>query len=441
MTPPPSRPGGARDARLRARVYALTWVVYASYYLGRKGLSVVKSRLVTTLGVSEGALAFIDSLYLIMYALGLPASGVLGDRFGARRLLGAGLLFSAAACAGFGLSSSVALFLLAFALNGLAQSTGWPGTNKAMADWTPPEKRGRVMGVWATCYQVGGAAATALASWILMHQGWREVFLVPALWLAGLAAAVLIWLPKGAPAAPDLLPGTDAPAALTGAAAPSGTAATPGPSRAPTDAERRAAVRSLLRSPRVWSYGASYFFVKLIRYGILFWLPYYLFRVLGYAEGAAGYYSISFEVGGVIGSIAFGALSDRFRALSRAAWSACGLVGLALALGLYHAFAARGPGANFGLMALVGCMLFGPDSLLSGAASQELGGRHAAGMAVGIVNGVGSAGAVLQGFVLVGISRRFGWSAVFYAFLGCALLAALALAPALRPPRAREAAA
>ncbi len=410
----------ALEARSRAVVYGLTWVTYASYYLGRKGLSVVKSRLVLEQGVGEGALALIDGAYLVAYALGQPASGLLGDRVGARRLLAGGLLVSAAACAWFGLSSALAPFLIAFTINGLAQSTGWPGTNKAMADWVPPARRGRVMGLWATCYQAGGLAATALASWLLVRKGWRAAFFGPALWLAVLAVVVALALPGRGPAAPPAAPG--APARRGGGAGDG-------------EDERRAALRAVLRSPLVWSYGASYFCIKLIRYGILFWLPYYLVRVLAYSEGAAGYYSTSFEIGGVVGAVGFGLLSDRFRALPRAAWAALGLAGLALALGLYQALAARSPTLGFGLMALVGCMLFGPDALLSGVAAQELGGRHAAGTAVGVINGVGSVGAVLQGFVLVGISRRFGWSAVFYGFLACALLGALALVPALRAKR------
>ena len=42
------------------------------------------------------------------------------------------------------------------------------------------EKRGRIMGLWSTCYQVGGIAATAFATWLLVHYGWRTAFLGPA---------------------------------------------------------------------------------------------------------------------------------------------------------------------------------------------------------------------------------------------------------------------
>ena len=66
--------------RLQVLVFALTWLSYASYYLTRKNLSVVKSRLHDTLGVSMTVLGEIDTLYLACYALGMFASGALGDR-------------------------------------------------------------------------------------------------------------------------------------------------------------------------------------------------------------------------------------------------------------------------------------------------------------------------------------------------------------------------
>src|SRR5689334_13374265 len=71
---------------------------------------------------------------------------------------------------------------------------------------------------------------------------------------------------------------------------------------------------AVLRSARVWNLGIAYFGLKLIRYSILFWLPLYLHRELGYSEGGAGYQSLSFLVGGTAGAVLAGALSDRWRA-------------------------------------------------------------------------------------------------------------------------------
>lgn len=391
--------------RYRWVVWALSWVAYASYYTGRKGLSVAKKSLHDKLGVSEGALGAIDTAYLAAYSVGQFASGFAGDRVGARRLIGAGMLASAAACAAFGASSTALLFAAFFCLNGLAQSTGWPGTTRAMAEWTTRENRGTVMAFWATCYQVGGILATALAAFLLGRYGWRAAFFGPAVWLGIVGVAVWIWLAPG-PEHGD-----------------------PGQHVAE---ERRVAQRAVLRNPVLWCYGASYCSIKFIRYALLFWLPYFLAKKRGYGEEQAGYVSVAFEVGGVVGVIALGIASDRLRHYSRSLLSAVGLVALMAALLFYSRIGSSSIWANVIGLALIGAALFGPDALLSGAASQDAGGPHAAATATGFVNGMGSLGSVLEGLVVPAISKRYGWEAVFQLFIALALLGALCLVPTLR---------
>jgi sugar phosphate permease len=108
------------------------------------------------------------------------------------------------------------------------------------------------------------------------------------------------------------------------------------------------------------------------------------------------------------------------------------LLALAAALLAYAWLAPRGAVAQFALVTLIGCLLVGPDSLLSGAAAQEVGGPGTAALAAGFVNGVGSVGALVQSWVTVGITSAWGWSALFYVFVGLALLAAAPLLPTLR---------
>jgi sugar phosphate permease len=87
---------------------------------------------------------------------------------------------------------------------------------------------------------------------------------------------------------------------------------------------------------------------------------------------------------------------------------------------------------NFAVMALVGALLYGPDSLLSGAAAQDLGGPRAAALAIGMINGLGSIGAVSQELVTRTVSQAWGWNAVFYVLLVSALAAAVLLVPTFR---------
>ncbi|HTB75249.1 MAG TPA: MFS transporter [Polyangiaceae bacterium] len=390
-------------------VWGVTWLSYATYYFGRKNLSVTKASIGRALG--SHALYGVETAYLAAYAIGQYGSGWLGDRVGARKLVGVGMLVAAVASFAFGLWSVGALFLATAVVNGFAQSTGWPGNVKAMQEWTTPEKRGRVMGVWATCYQVGGIAATAFAASMLARGGWRAAYFGPAVVIAVVAVLVLALVPSKGPAAEPTAP----------------TAGGHG------EAERdRAARRAVALSATVWWYGASYFFIKLIRYSLLFWLPFYLETVLQYAPAQAGYFSTSFEIGGVVGTIALGALSDRLPGVSRSVVCATSLVGLAVALFVYTQVGGIGHATNFAAMALVGALLYGPDSLLSGAAAQDLGGPRAAALAIGMINGLGSVGAVSQEFITRAVSRSSGWNAVFYVLLVSAAAAAALLVPTFR---------
>jgi sugar phosphate permease len=400
-------------------VWGITWLSYATYYFGRKNLSVTKASIGRALG--SHALYGVETAYLAAYAIGQYGSGWLGDRVGARKLVGFGMLIAAGASFAFGLWSAGALFLATATLNGLAQSTGWPGNVKAMQQWTTPESRGRVMGVWATCYQVGGIAATAFAASMLARGGWRAAYFGPALVIGAVALLVLVLVPaQGAPSGP----GADTP----------GGAAPPTPEEAARDRDAR---RAVALSATVWWYGASYFFIKLIRYSLLFWLPFYLETVLRYAPADAGYFSTSFEIGGVAGTIALGTVSDRLPRAPRSLICASSLVGLAFALFVYTRVGGLSHATNFAAMALVGALLYGPDSLLSGAAAQDLGGPKAAALAIGMINGLGSVGAVSQEFITRKVSSISGWNSVFYVLLVSAVAAAVLLAPTFRrTPRA-----
>lgn len=400
---------GVEDAsRRRARwsAWGLTWLSYMTYYLGRKGISVAKAPITEALG--KDALLGVETAYSAAYALGQYANGFLGDKVGARLLVGAGMLVSAAACFAFGMSGVGLAFVVAFAVNGYAQSTGWPGNVKAMAEWTTPENRGRVMGFWATCYQVGGIVATSFATFMLVRYGWRAAFWGPALGLGLVGVLVLVLLRPG-----------------PGAYRATGPAA----EVAAEEAERRAERRRVLGNPTIWCYGASYFGMKLIRYSILFWLPFYMKTVLHYSASEAGYLSNSFEIGGVLGTIGMGVLSDRYRQVPRALLSAVWLLLLAVAIFVYARLGATSMGVNFVVMAFVGALLFGPDSLISGAAAQDAGGKYAAATAAGIVNGVGSMGMVAQELVTRGVSEKYGWGALFYVFVGLATFSAICLVP------------
>jgi sugar phosphate permease len=253
--------------------------------------------------------------------------------------------------------------------------------------------------------------ANGVCGYLLVRFGWRAAFFGPAFLLLVAAGSVFMALPR------KLASSTNSAEADTPEA---------------RVAERVAVAewqRSVLRSGLLWSYGGSYFFIKFIRYALLFWLPYYLSTTLSYPADVAANVSSSFEVGGVLGVIILGTLSDRLRRVPRATLSAVSLLGLSAALYGYTRIAPYGVLEHTLALALVGALLFGPDALLSGAAAQDAGGQRAAATATGLVNGIGSLGALVEGLAVPALSARFGWTALFPTLLLASLAAALALAP------------
>lgn len=414
-------------ARWRQRIFALSWLSYFSYYFTRKHFSAVKS----SLGISERWLKWIDFSYLVGYCAGQFAAGALGDVVGARRMVTVGMLASALLTLVFAAADSltgtvIVIYLSCSAANGLVQATGWPGNGKLMAVWYPPSTRGEVMGYWGTCYQLGGLAATAAAGALLVF-GWRVVYLAAAAWVTIVALVYWRWV-RDSPAQAGL--GDDGERADEAAVARAA-AEQPGAAAAQALA-RREQWLAILRQPLTYALGLSYFGLKLMRYGFLFWLPYYLNVSLGYGKSEAAYVSIAFELGGVLFVIVAGLIADRLLGRRRILVATGCAALLFFALMAYRAVGTEGVAINIATLMLVGGFLFGADTLVSGAAAQDLGGPQAASLACGLINGLGSVGAVVQGLVLLPVKDAWGWDGVFVMFQAMAVLSFVALLPFIK---------
>jgi sugar phosphate permease len=67
-------------------------------------------------------------------------------------------------------------------------------------------------------------------------------------------------------------------------------------------------------------------------------------------------------------------------------------------------------------------MNYGPDTLLQGAASQDVGARWGVGKASGFVDGVSSVGQLFSSYLVGYIAQNYGWDRLFYVFVVMALV-------------------
>jgi 4-methylaminobutanoate oxidase (formaldehyde-forming) len=274
---PGSGPRGLdpRYERWRWQILFITWLAYVGFYLTRKSFSVAKIELADPKGMgwSKSQMAWVDGAFGVTYALGNFLWGALGDKFGPRRVVAAGLFASVAVALLMGASSSVAVFGLLFGLQGLCQSSGWGPLAKNVGEFFSLRERGRVMGLWCTNMPVGNFVAAGIAATAAGYLGWRYAFWAPAGCLLLIAVAFLV-LQRDRPEDVGLPPieeyHGEAPAVLEAGETPE---------EEPEGSWK--VVTEVLTNKMVWLLAATYLLVKPTRYLIMFWAPLYINERLG----------------------------------------------------------------------------------------------------------------------------------------------------------------
>lgn len=188
--------------RWRIQIFAITWLAYAAFYFTRKAFSVAKLGIAEDPGfmLDKAAMANLDAIYLAAYAVGQFTWGMLADRFGPRVVVLGGLLISAAAAVVMGSYATFPIFATCMLVQGLAQSTGWAGLCKNIGSFFPASQRGRVLGLWSSCYAFGGLVASPFAGWwaYTLVGTWHAAFFSSAAVVA-LVAVLFFFLQRNKP--------------------------------------------------------------------------------------------------------------------------------------------------------------------------------------------------------------------------------------------------
>jgi sugar phosphate permease len=430
--------------RERIQTFVIMWFVYVAYYLVRKNYAVAMPALLEEYNWTKQDVGVIMTANFAAYAVGQFLNGFLGDRLGSKLMICTGLSLSILANWLFPLFDSVPFLMLIWGVNGYAQSSGWPCSVKVMGCWFSAYERGTVMGFWSTCYQAGGILASLLAAFFLACYGWQFSFFGPSLVVAGILALYLLWqkekpedhglinveeyhrlITQQSARAQDAL---GQPLTAERPAAPTDNAHsdTVNVADLPAEAETKPYMLwNVLGNKTVLAYGMAYFFLKFIRYSLLFWLPLYMVEKFRFGVAEAGIISTLFEVGGIAGTIFAGWVSDKYFQARRAPISVLMLLGLAVISFLYMQFGGLHAYTNVVLIVFLGFMLYGPDSVMSGTGAIDAVSKAEAATAAGFVNGMGSVGQALQGLIIAYISDKFGWDKVFFIFIVFSLIASI----------------
>jgi sugar phosphate permease len=408
-----STPLTPKHVMWRRRVFAATWLSYVGFYFCRKPFSAAKSAIGAQMGWETATLGNIWAAYLVAYSIGAFIASRVGTWLGPRKnlLIGMGLSVIVTLCMGFAPDWPVMAGLVA--VNGLAQATGWSGNVGTMANWFHKHERGKVMGAWSTNFTTGSllsgfAMAAVLGSAHKSVAPWQYCFYL------GSSVLAVIWmqfyfLQRNKPE--DVgLEAIDDPA---------------------TPEDESKANESIKLSREAWTnlllIAGFYFFAKFIRYAVWSWSAFFLERTYGLKGDAANQYSTIFDVCGLVGVFATGYLSDKYFKSKRAGVSLLFMLAMMGATGMLVLFGNSGVGVFTILLGAVGFTLYGPDALLSGAGSMDVGNRRTAVFTTGVIAGFGAMGPIVQELVIARMydSKAGDLGPVFQLLFGSATLAAV----------------
>jgi OPA family glycerol-3-phosphate transporter-like MFS transporter len=371
--------------------------------MGRYNLNVASTTMMENFHLSKADFGIIATAGFWTYALAVAFNGPLADRIGGKKsiLIGAagacvlnliiGLLF----LSGWQTKIIVGMSLL-YAVNQYFQSFGALSVVKVNAPWFHVKERGIFGGVFGMMISSGYFLALTVGGWILAFLPWYWVFLVPSMLLAVMFVVDLV-LVKDKPSQAGF---TDFD---TGDATSK-------------DADKDKPVnfgylvRRVFSNPVILTIIAAEFCTGFVRQGVMLWFVPFLKEVHHIEHGVTLFTvaSIGITVGGILGGLLCGFLSDRVFGSRRPPVAFIFYIGQIFALVLLGQTASPVMAA---LLIPFTCMwIFGVHGMLSATSAMDFGGTRAAASVAGICDGVQYIASGLTGFALGSALDTYGWS-------------------------------
>ena len=172
-------------------LYLLSWLAYASAYIGRYNYSAVMGAITAENSLSLSAAGAVSTGYFICYAVGQIVFGLLSQSVSPYAMILIGLCGSGLCNLGAGAFPTSFMGLL-WGANGLFQAMIWPPIVRLFAESMPLERQKRACISINSTTPAGTLAAYALSAVLLQFADWHHVFFSCGGLLLGMAA--VFWL-------------------------------------------------------------------------------------------------------------------------------------------------------------------------------------------------------------------------------------------------------
>ncbi|XP_049447516.1 glucose-6-phosphate exchanger SLC37A4-like isoform X1 [Epinephelus fuscoguttatus] len=284
--------GASSYGYYRATIFLCMFIGYALYFFNRKTFSFVMPSVMDEIELDKDDLGLITSSQTMAYAISKFISGVLSDKISARWLFSIGLFLVGGINVAFSWSSTVFMFSLLWFINGLGQGCGWPPCGKVLRKWFEPSRFGTWWSVLSCSMNLAGSLGPILVTVLLQYYTWRNILTMSGIICAAFSFICLVFV-KNEPKNVGL-PSIEA-AANKGA----------------KGGNNESTLSEFILSPFLWVLSLGYLVVFGVKTAATDWGQLFLMQEKGQTALMGSTYTSALEVGGFVGSLAAGFLSDR----------------------------------------------------------------------------------------------------------------------------------
>ncbi len=358
------------------------WSSYAAFYFGKVNLSIVIPVLLATYSdFSLYSVGMVTTGFMVSYAIGQFLHGQISEKFNPFIYVVVGLAGSAVMNMLLGFAAGFFwMLLIGEILDGGFQSMGWSSIVRANAYTSKdPDRSSTILG---TAYQAGNSIAWVATGFVIGQFGWQWGF-----WLASIvmfARAVTLFYTR------------------------------PKFQFKPKRLSKR--IQLTISFP-IFLSGISLCLLNMVRYGVISWIPTYLYREQAMPIEKVGLNIFLIPIAGIIGTLLYNKIK-----LQKDLSTLIYMVLLGMVFMLF-------PGTQgiwmLTLLVLSGLFLYGPHVFLVTTMPSRFHKQGVVASATGFIDGWGYIGSAAIGMLVPFILSITGnWDTIFYLWAGLSFLIA-----------------
>ena len=174
----------AIDKRAQRNILIAMITALVAVLAAMSGLNVAQQEMAIDLGSSQGGVLWIINAYTVALAALLLPVGAIGDRFGRKPVLLAGLAVFAIATIGSVLATTTAMMIVVRVVAGVGAAMIMPVTLSIITSSFPPEDKAKAIGIWAGFAGGGTMISLFVSAFVIDVLTWRWVFTLPLVLVA-----------------------------------------------------------------------------------------------------------------------------------------------------------------------------------------------------------------------------------------------------------------